>query len=183
MRVKLFKREYITLLVPPPLLTNKQINKILYTMNTDIYSDKVARIIKNLGLADENGEITEAGKKMARFEAKGLEIFHTYKVEKEFNSEEFKDKTWYSVKLVDTATNDTVKVSIKNLFGCKEIKWNFSGSAANILADMINVIENAPDAKCTIQLTAIDSKKVPGQDFQNKTYFWKTVATSTTKEK
>ena len=149
-------------------------------MNTDIYSDKVARIIKNLGLANENGEITEAGKKLARFEAKGLEIFHTYRVEKEFNSEEFKDKKWYSVKLVDTTTHDIVKVSIKNLFGCKEVKWNFSGSAANMLADMINVIENAPEGKCTIQLTAIDSKKVPGQDFQNKTYFWKTVATSTT---
>lgn len=144
-------------------------------MNTDIYSDKVARIIKNLGLADENGEITEAGKRTARFEAKGLEIFHTYHVEKEYNLEEFKDKVWYSVKLVDTVTNDIVKISIKNLFGCKEVKWNFSGSAANMLADMINVIENAPAAKCTIQLTAIDSKKVPGQDFQNKTYFWKTV--------
>lgn len=145
-------------------------------MNTDIYSDKVAQIIKNLGLADEKGEITAAGKKMARFEAKGLEIFHTYRVEKEYHSEEFKDKVWYSVKLIDTATNDVVKVSIKNLFGCKEVKWNFSGSAANILADMIDVIENAPAAKCTLQLTAIDSKKVPGQDFQNKTYFWKTVA-------
>ena len=144
-------------------------------MNTEIYSDKVARIIKNLGLADENGEITEAGRKTARFEAKGLEIFHTYRVEKEYNLEEFKDKVWYSVKLVDTVTNDTVKISIKNLFGCKEVKWNFSGSAANMLADMINVIESAPAAKCTIQLTAIDSKKVPGQDFQNKTYFWKTV--------
>lgn len=145
-------------------------------MNTDIYSDKVARIIKDLGLADEKGEITEAGKKMARFEAKGLEIFHTYRVEKEYHSEEFKDKVWYSVKLVDTVTNDIVKVSIKNLFGCKEVKWNFSGSAANMLAEMINVIENTPAAKCTIQLTAIDSKKVPGQDFQNKTYFWKSVA-------
>lgn len=145
-------------------------------MNTDVYSDKVARIIKNLGLADANGEITEAGKKMARFEAKGLEIFHTYRVEKEYNSEDFKDKTWYSVKLVDTVTKDTIKVSIKSLFGCKEIKWNFAGSSANMLADMINVIESAPETKCTIQLTAVDSKKVPGQDFQNKTYFWKTVA-------
>lgn len=96
-------------------------------MNTEIYSDKVARIIKNLGLADENGEITEAGKKMARFEAKGLEIFHTYRVEKEFNSEEFKDKTWYSVKLVDTVTMILSKCPSKTCSVARKLNGTFRG--------------------------------------------------------